>query len=138
MVKNPPCQCRRCKRLRFDPWVKKIPWRRAWQSTPAFLPGESQGQRSLACYSSWGCKELDTNEAPEHARMHKSLHSRATPEKHLVPFCWTQALQIPYKAEKMISWTQMLLKSGARGPFITYRLRVLGMSKLDSGILGIL
>ena len=37
---EPACQCRRCKRHRFDPWVGKIPWSRAWQSTPAFLPGE--------------------------------------------------------------------------------------------------
>ena len=32
----------------FDPWVRKISWRRAWQPTPVFLPGESSGQRSLA------------------------------------------------------------------------------------------
>ena len=48
------CQCRRCKRLRFNPWVRKIPWRRAWQPTPVFLPGESHGQRSLAGYSPQG------------------------------------------------------------------------------------
>ena len=41
------CQCRRHKSCRFDPWFGKIPWRRAWQPTPAFLPGESHGQRSL-------------------------------------------------------------------------------------------
>ena len=46
--KEPACQCRRHKRHRFDPWVGKIPWRRAWQSTSVFLPGESHGQRSLA------------------------------------------------------------------------------------------
>ena len=40
----------------FDPWVGKIPWRRAWQPTPVFLPGEFHGQRSLAGYSSWGCR----------------------------------------------------------------------------------
>ena len=45
------CQCRRCKRRGFDPWVRKIPWRRAWQPTPILLPGESHGQRSLAGYS---------------------------------------------------------------------------------------
>ena len=45
------------RRLRFDPWVRKIPWRRKWQPTPVFLPGESHGQRSLAVYSPWGCKE---------------------------------------------------------------------------------
>ena len=39
-----------------DPRVGKIPWRREWQLTPVFLPGESHGQRSLAGYSSWGCK----------------------------------------------------------------------------------
>ena len=37
--KEPFCQCRRHKRLGFDPWVMKIPWRRAWQPTPVFLPG---------------------------------------------------------------------------------------------------
>ena len=41
------------------PWVKKIPWRRGWQPTPIFLPGEFHGQRSLADYSPWGCKESD-------------------------------------------------------------------------------
>ena len=46
----------------FDPWVVKIPWRRAWQPTPVFLPRESHGQRSLAGYSLWGCKESDTTE----------------------------------------------------------------------------
>ena len=44
----------------FDPCVGKIPWRRAWQPTPVFLPGKSHGQRSLAAYSPWGHKELAT------------------------------------------------------------------------------
>ena len=44
-------QCRRHKGCGFDPWVGKMPWRRAWQRTPVFLPGESRGQRSLAGYS---------------------------------------------------------------------------------------
>ena len=42
-----------CRRPGFDPWVGKIPWRRKWQPTPIFLPGESQGQRSLGGYSLW-------------------------------------------------------------------------------------
>ena len=46
----------------FDSWVRKIPWRRKWQPTPGFLPGESHGQRSLVGYSPWGCKESDTTE----------------------------------------------------------------------------
>ena len=40
----------------------KIPWKRKWQPTPGFLAGKSQGQRSLAGYSPWGCKESDTTE----------------------------------------------------------------------------
>ena len=39
-----------------------IPWRRKWQPTPVFLPGESHGGRSLVGYSPWGCKESDTTE----------------------------------------------------------------------------
>ena len=54
--KEPACQCRRCKTLRFGPWVGKIPWWRAWQPTPVFLPGELYGQRSLAGYSPWVTK----------------------------------------------------------------------------------
>ena len=48
--------CLQCRRPGLDPWVGKIPWRRKWQPTPVFLPGESHGQRSLAGYSPWGHK----------------------------------------------------------------------------------
>ena len=58
--KESACQCWSHRRCRFDPWVRKIPWRRKWQLTPVFLPGESHRQRSLAVYSPWGPKELDT------------------------------------------------------------------------------
>ena len=47
-------QCRRCKRFGFDPWLGKIPWSRKWQPASGFLPGEPNGQRSLASYSPWG------------------------------------------------------------------------------------
>ena len=50
------CQCRR---WQFDPWVRKIPWRRKWQPTPVFLSGKSQGERSLVGYGPWGCKESE-------------------------------------------------------------------------------
>ena len=49
-------------RPKFDPWVRKIPWSRKWQLTPVFLPGEFHEQRSLADYSAWSLKELDTAE----------------------------------------------------------------------------
>jgi len=51
---------------RFYPWVGKIPWGRAWEPTPVFLPGESHGQGSLVGYSSQGGIQLDTAEAIEH------------------------------------------------------------------------
>ena len=57
----------RYRRRGFDPWVRKIPWRKAWQPSPVFLPGESQGQRRLAGYSPWGRKESDGTEVTEHS-----------------------------------------------------------------------
>ena len=55
-------QCWRHRRHGFDSWVRKIPWRRKRQPTQVFLPGKSHEQRSLAVYSPWSCKELDTTE----------------------------------------------------------------------------
>ena len=46
----------------LDPWVKKISWRRKWQPTPVFLPGESHGQRGLVGPSPYGGTESDTTE----------------------------------------------------------------------------
>ena len=48
------------------PWVRKIPWRREWQPTPVFLPGEFRGQRSLRGYSPLGHKDVDRTERPTH------------------------------------------------------------------------
>ena len=45
------------RRLGFDPWVRKILWRRKQQPTPVFSPGKSHGERSLVGYSPWGYKE---------------------------------------------------------------------------------
>ena len=50
MVKNPLAM----QETWFNPWVREIPWRRDWQPTPVFLPGEFHGQRSLAGYCPWG------------------------------------------------------------------------------------
>ena len=52
----------RHKRRRFNPQVGKLPWRRVWQPTPVFLPGESQGQRSLVGCHLWGHTESDTTD----------------------------------------------------------------------------
>ena len=51
----------------MDNWVRNSPWRRAWQPTPVFLPGELHGQRSLAGYSPWDLTESDMTEATYHA-----------------------------------------------------------------------
>ena len=61
VVKNVPATAGRRKRRRCDPWVRKTPWRRAWQPTAVFLPGESHGQRSLA-----GCSPSGSIRRVEH------------------------------------------------------------------------
>ena len=61
--KKPSANAGEGKRCRFDPWFGDIPWRRAQQPPPVFLPGESHGQRSLAGYSPWGHGESDMTEA---------------------------------------------------------------------------
>ena len=55
-IKNLPAM----QETRFNPCVRKIPWRTDWLPTPVFLPGKSHRQRSLMGYSPWGHKELDT------------------------------------------------------------------------------
>ena len=64
--KQSACQCRRC---RFNPWIRKIPCRRKWQSTLVFLQGESLGQRSLAGRSPWGHR-VRHNLPTEHTHTH--------------------------------------------------------------------
>ena len=67
------CQCRRHKRLEFHLWVGKIPWRRKWQPTLVFWPGESHGQRSLVSYSPRGHKGSDMTETTQHVWLITSL-----------------------------------------------------------------
>ena len=73
------------RRPRFDPWVRKIPWKREWLLTPVFLPGEFHAQRILAGYSPWSCKESDMTEqltlslsyvhTHTHTHIHIHIHS---------------------------------------------------------------
>ena len=76
---------------RFNPWVRKIPWRRKWQSTPVLLPGKFHGWRSLVGYSPWGCKESDMTEwlhflffSPLITRWHTTASSNLTASWFLV------------------------------------------------------
>ena len=64
-------QCKRGRRHRFDPWVRKILWRRKWQPTPVFLPGKSHGQRILVVYSHRVAKSYTRLST----RMHTCTHS---------------------------------------------------------------
>ena len=61
MVKNPPAVTGDT-RCGFNPWVRKVAWRREWQPTPVLLPGKVHGQRNLVGYSSGGRKDLDMTE----------------------------------------------------------------------------
>ena len=71
--KESVCECRR---VGFDPWVGKIPWRRKWQPIPICLPGKSHGQRNLMGYSPWGHKELNTTELlSTHTHIHTHTHT---------------------------------------------------------------
>ena len=62
VIKGLPASAGDVKSCRFNLWVGKILWRRAWQPTPLFFPGESHGERSLVGYSPWGHKELDMSD----------------------------------------------------------------------------
>ena len=64
---EPTCQARRHKRGGLHPLVRKTPWRKKWQPTPVFLPGESHGQRSLAGYSPQECSKSQITEVTQQA-----------------------------------------------------------------------
>jgi len=62
VVKNLPANAGDIRNVGLIPGLGRFLWRRAWQPTPVFLPGKSQGQRNLAGYSPLGVKEWDTSE----------------------------------------------------------------------------
>ena len=78
------CQC---KRRRFNPWVRKIPWRMEWQPTPVLLPGKFHGQRSLAGYSPCGCRVRH-----DWASMHSVPYLNSPMFKEIFPNLWDLAV----------------------------------------------
>ena len=93
-----PCWwlCLQCKSSRFDPWVGKIPWRRKWQPTPVFLPRESHGQRNLAGYTPWGCKESDMIEWLTHTpKLKRRKNSQPSCFPHQC-YCYISLLPLLY------------------------------------------
>ena len=80
--KEPACQCRRS---RFSPWVRKIPWGRKRQPTPVILPGKSHGQKSLAGYSLWGRKNQTVPSDSLHSHTHCQILGKGYLHDHLNP-----------------------------------------------------
>ena len=119
VVKEPICQCRRHRRGGFDPWFRKIPWRRAWQPTPVFLPGESHGQRSLVGYSPWGCTESDMTKVTKHAPTNKSKAKRGDTVKWVcgIGFWrfldWTFNSELNSQSSWIPCWTSLLEQIGS-------------------------
>ena len=66
--------CLQCRRQGSNPWVRKMPWKRKWQPTPVFSPGEFHGQRSLVGFSPWGHRARH-NLATEHIHTHTHTHT---------------------------------------------------------------
>ena len=99
--KESACQCRRCKRRRFDPWVRKVPWRRKWQPTLVFSPWKSHGQRSLwdrvqGVARSW---TQQSNYAQQHTHTHTHTHTQFSQHcllKRLLYFHWVFKDDIGY------------------------------------------
>ena len=89
--------CLPSRRPEFDPWVRKIPWRRKWQPTPVFLPGKSHGQRSLEGYSPLGLQRVGhylaikqqqstafPTQRPEMCLFHLLIPFSVEPSKYLI------------------------------------------------------
>ena len=74
LVKN----CRHFRRPQFDPWVRNIPWRREWQPTPVFLPGEFHGQRNLMGYTPRDHERAGLSDSPSFS----FTYNNETTEKH--------------------------------------------------------
>ena len=101
--KESPCQCRRCNRCRFDPWVGKIPWSRRRQPTPVFMPGKFHGQRSLAGYSLLGCR-VRHDWACMRARAHTHTHTHT----HTLWIWEMQTSQAPTQTTACVLYVQLL------------------------------
>ena len=135
--KESVCQCRRHRRCRFDPWVRKIPWRRKWQPTPVFLPGKSHGQRSLAA-TVQGVMKSPTR-LSIHVPVYTSRMGRGTGWRYRLPHesSWIFEFQVEFEfnswqlgakegAGDGKRWMQMMLEMDAPGR--GHRMAVVGSS----------
>ena len=85
----------------FVPWVGKIPWRREWLPTPVLLPGEFQGQRSLAGYSPWDRKESDPTVWLTFLHFLAWKNPVSPPSGHLHEYSWSISASILW----ILLWT---------------------------------
>ena len=79
------CQCRRCKRCKFNPWLRRIPWSRKWRFTLVFLPGKFHGQRSLGGQQSMGSQRVGHNWVTEHS--HDDMYPPLSYHTEHIPLC---------------------------------------------------
>ena len=99
----------------YEPWVGQISWRREWLHTPVFLPGKSQGQRRLAGYSPWDCKESDTAEPLTPTHCHWPVHCLSS----RVPSGTAPTWSIPH-APRLSRSSSLLIPLIASGPHIRF------------------
>ena len=92
--KESACRSKRCG---FDPWVRKIPWRRKWKPTPVLLRGKFNGQRSLAGYSPRGHKESDTT-------VKLNTHTHTYTHTHTHGLYWLMSLSSHHFLEAFHWW----------------------------------
>ena len=124
VVKKPPS----VQEMRVHSLVRKIPWRRKWQPTPAFLPGESHGQRSLAGYSHWGLKRVSHDwtrimihpiplEPPPHRPAPCPSHpSRSSQSRELSSLCCSQPPTSEFVSHAMVCICRGYCPSSPRPP----------------------
>ena len=116
--KESVCQCERNKRCRFNAWVRKIPWRKKWQPTPVFLPGESHEKRSLVGYSPCGSQKVG----------HDWAQHSSTIQEVFVSYFWTD---LPYWST-VPNWSSPWILRKALVPIILFALIIIinGFSSL--------
>ena len=116
--KEPTCKAGDVMGLGFDPWVRKILWRRAQQPTPVFLPGESHGQKSLVGYSPRGCRVghdwLTTTRSLTRWRGNQESRTQAS-----CKYCYLSFWNLP-RLPVLHSAKEYFLKSGYTGKYISF------------------
>ena len=85
----------KCRRWKFNPWVRKFPWRRKWPPIPVLLPGKSHGQRSLVGYRPWGCKRVGHSLETKQQQCQHIRNSTILKES-----CWRECIEKQHRDEE--------------------------------------